>query len=59
MAEFCLDCWNRINDAHWTERDYILSDEYDICEGCGEFRRVVEAKREFKLFYDLRQRLKR
>ena len=45
MAEFCLDCWNRMNRAHWTERDYVLSRERDLCEGCGKFCRVVEGER--------------
>ena len=50
MAEFCLDCWNRMHHAHWTERDYVLSDEWDICEGCGVFRRVFVGERTFKFF---------
>ncbi len=56
MAEFCLDCWNRMNRAHWTERDYVLSRERDLCEGCGKFCRVVEGERTFKFFYDLTHR---
>lgn len=56
MAEFCLDCWNKLNGEKMTERDVILSKEYDLCEGCGEFCRVVEAERAFKLFYDLTHR---
>lgn len=59
MAEFCLDCWNRMNHAHWTERDYVLSDERDLCESCGEFRRVVEGERTLKFLYDLRHRKKK
>lgn len=59
MAEFCLDCWNRMHHAHWTERDYILSKEYDLCEGCGEVRRVIEGERTFKFFYDITHRKKK
>lgn len=58
MAEFCLDCWNKMNHTHETERDWILSDELDLCEGCGEFRRVIVYERTFKLLYDLRHRKK-
>lgn len=58
MAEFCLDCWNRMHRTHGTERDYVLSREYDLCEGCGEFRRVVEGERTLKFLYDLRHRKK-
>lgn len=59
MAEFCLDCWNRLNKEKLTERDVILSREYDLCEGCGEFRRVVEGERTFKFFYDITHRKKK
>ena len=59
MAEFCLDCWNRLNRERLTERDVILSREYDLCEGCGEVRRVVEGERTFKFFYDLTHRKKK
>lgn len=59
MAEFCLDCWNRLNGFHKTERDYILSDEPDLCEGCGRFCRVVERERSYPVLYDLRRWMKR
>ena len=42
MAELCLDCWNRMNHTRKTERDYVLSNGRDLCEGCGKFCRVVE-----------------
>lgn len=53
MAEFCLDCWNDLNGEDLTERDVVLSRDYELCEGCGEFCRVVEGERTFKLLYDL------
>lgn len=59
MAEFCLDCWNQLNGKDMTERDVVLSREYEFCEGCGEFRHVVEGERTFKLFYDLTHRKKK
>lgn len=45
MAEFCVDCWNRINHLQKTEKDYILSKELDLCEGCGKFRHVIVRER--------------
>lgn len=54
MAEFCLDCWNRLHGEDKTERDVILSKDDDLCEGCGEFRPVVEGLRTLKFLYDLR-----
>ncbi|MCI8971945.1 MAG: hypothetical protein HFF99_10845 [Oscillibacter sp.] len=58
MAEFCLTCWNRMNRTPGTERDYILSNGRELCEGCGRFCRVVEGERTFKFLYDLRHRKK-
>lgn len=34
MAEFCLDCMNKLDGTHLTEADVIL--EEDLCEGCGQ-----------------------
>ena len=40
MAEFCRDCWNKYhkNDP---ARNYVLSPDLDLCEGCGEMKRIV------------------
>lgn len=56
MAEFCLDCWNEINHFQKTEKDYVLSKELELCEGCGRLCRIIERERTgcSKLFYDLR-----
>ena len=58
MAEFCLDCWNKLNGFQKTERDYVLSKEWDLCEGCGEMRPVIEGERRCKWLYDLKLRIK-
>ena len=47
MAEFCLDCWNELNGTCDTEDDWVLSTELDLCEGCGEYKHVVERPRLF------------
>ena len=41
MAEFCKDCFLRMNGDTYANR-IILSRDLDICEGCGEWKRVVE-----------------
>lgn len=41
MAEFCLDCWNRLNGTHYTPEEVSL--EMDLCEGCGQWKPVVAA----------------
>ena len=58
MAEFCLDCWNQINHRRDTERNWVLSKEPDLCEGCGQWRRVIVAPRIHRLLYDLHHRKK-
>lgn len=54
MAEFCLKCWNELNGKDYTERDMILSDESDLCEGCGKVRPVVVTMRTCKWLYDVK-----
>ena len=45
MAEFCLDCWNKLNETADSEAVYILSREAELCEGCGEYKPVILAER--------------
>lgn len=49
MAEFCLKCWNEINGANDPPRKYIISKDFDLCEGCGEWTHVIVMER--KYFY--------
>ena len=41
MAEFCKECWKKINGIDNGKVGYRLSKELDLCEGCGEYKRVV------------------
>lgn len=41
MAEFCLDCWNEINQTNDPTSKYIFSKELDLCERCGELKYVI------------------
>lgn len=45
MAEFCLDCFNKLClPEGWhkrSEQDVTLSNELELCEGCGEYKLVV------------------
>lgn len=41
MAEFCLNCWNKIMGTKDPPGKYIISRELDLCEGCGEWKPVV------------------
>lgn len=41
MAEFCLDCWNKIMGVNDPPGKYIISREVDLCEECGEWKPVI------------------
>lgn len=45
MAEFCLDCWNKMNRKNYSKWDVKLSWGLDFCEGCGDWKRVVLEER--------------
>ncbi len=66
MAEFCLPCWNQQNDKKDSEIKYIMSKGLSLCEGCGEWKKVIIMERKyyylekyrvfifpFKIIYDL------
>ncbi|MBQ4542995.1 MAG: hypothetical protein IJA19_02365 [Clostridia bacterium] len=63
MAEFCLDCWNKINGTRYDERKYIISDDLDLCEGCGKWKHVIVKERNgyygFNIFYFLWRMLRK
>ena len=41
MAEFCVDCWNKINETNTSEKRYILSEDLNLCEECGEWKHTI------------------
>ena len=41
MAEFCLECFNKINNANLKKRDVTLSKYPTLCEECGEIKPVI------------------
>ena len=45
MAEFCLDCWNKINETQDSQWRYSLSWDKDLCEECGQYKNVIVAER--------------
>ena len=48
MAEFCLECWKKLNEVEDDDdKNYILSKDLDFCEGCGEWKPVVVTERRF------------
>ena len=45
MAEFCLDCWNKINETQDSKWRYVLSRDKDFCEECGQYKQVIVVER--------------
>ena len=41
MAEFCLECYNKLMDKNYKESQVIIDDELDLCEGCGEMKQTI------------------
>ena len=50
MAEFCLECWNKINYTNDPPGKYHLSGVRDYCEECGQRKHVIiSVKRRYVL----------
>ena len=45
MAEFCLDCWNKINKTKHSKGRYVLSWSKDLCEESAQYKRVIVKER--------------
>ena len=45
MAEFCVDCWNEINNTNDPCERFILTGHLELCEGCGQQKRTIAAIR--------------
>ncbi len=45
MAEFCLECWNKLNNSNDRPFKYIMSKDLDLCEGCGKYKQVIVMER--------------
>lgn len=41
MAEFCLECWNKIMGSDDPPQKYIFSSEPELCEECGEWKLII------------------
>ena len=39
MAEFCIDCWNKLHGTNYTKND--VRTDMDLCEGCGQWKPVI------------------
>lgn len=41
MAEFCLDCFNKISDTNFKCWQVKLFHGSDLCEECGKYKRCI------------------
>lgn len=41
MAEFCLDCWNKIMETNDPKNKFVLSRKPDFCEECRQWKPVI------------------
>ncbi len=49
MAEFCIDCLNKISNTHYKEKDFIMSENLEFCDECCDFKHIViTRKKSFK-----------
>ena len=45
MAELCLECLRKHSEKRELRWKYILSKELDLCEECGQWKRVIVRER--------------
>ncbi len=50
MAEFCAECFSKVFNEKATKRKYIFSKDPDLCDRCGEWKKVVVRIRYPKLY---------
>jgi predicted amidophosphoribosyltransferase len=53
VSEICLDCWNKLNETKDPARKYILSWRKELCEDCGQMKRVIIRMRLPYIYLDL------
>lgn len=54
MAEFCVECWNKINNTNYPTKKYILSDYADLCEHCGCYKQVIISEKKYYYMHEFR-----
>lgn len=56
MAEFCAECARKVLGLRG---EFVMSKESDLCEGCGELKRVVVRVKGETLLQKIFQKQKR
>lgn len=47
MAEFCMECLNRISETNFKEEDFIMSEALEFCEECCKFKHIVIVRKKY------------
>lgn len=55
VAEYCLNCFNKIEHTNFTENQVVESTSPSICEGCKQPKKVVIRVRR-SVFHHLRRK---
>lgn len=45
MADFCLECWNKINETKESEWRYSFTWRKELCGECRKYKRVIVTER--------------
>lgn len=45
MAEFCLECLQKLDGRQYDPKEFVISDDLALCEGCGQWKHVVVMRR--------------
>lgn len=56
MSEICFECLNEELGGGEQPKNYVISKHLDLCEHCGEYKRVVIARRDLN-YYILKFRI--
>ena len=48
MAEFCFDCFKEMMETEDEQWRYILTNELELCEGCGNIKRSLLWKEDYQ-----------
>ena len=41
LAEFCLECFNKLNKTNYSKYDCVMSKDLEFCEECNELKKAV------------------
>ena len=59
MAELCVDCMRKECKEYgepFIERGWIISDDDDLCETCGEMKPVIVRQKKLHFLYQMTAR---